>query len=169
MTKKKLDTTGISQDLEGVVSLFAKQDRQPAATQNPVPSTEEKSTSSLRDRKRPARNEAAKKSSNRDTKQPRHHETKQLSNHDAKQPIDQAEMVETIRSAVKQLGEKAATYRFTAGEKKALADIVYTYKSAGLKTSENEITRIAVNYLIEDYRRNGQMSLLATVLERLKS
>ncbi len=94
-----------------------------------------------------------------DTMIPRHHDTTVSSNQD--------EMIETIRKAVKSLGKEAATYRFTQEEKKALADIVYTYKMSGIKTSENEVTRTAINFLVEDYRENGSNSILARVLERL--
>jgi hypothetical protein len=47
--------------------------------------------------------------------------------------------------------------------------IKYTYKRQGIITSENEITRIATNYFIEDYRNNGEESLLAIILKRLNS
>lgn len=89
--------------------------------------------------------------------------------HDTTQPSYQDELVETIRKAVKQLGKEAATYRFTQQEKKSLTDIVYTYKVEGLRTSENEITRISINLLVEDYRKNGKNSILSRVLERLNA
>ena len=54
-------------------------------------------------------------------------------------------------------------------EKNLLADIEYTYKRQGIRTSENEITRIAINYFIEDYRQNGEQSLLAKLLKHLNS
>ncbi len=75
--------------------------------------------------------------------------------------------IEIIRKAVKELGKEAATYRFTQEEKRMLSDIVYSYKGRGIRTSENEITRIAINALVEDYRQNGENSTLARVLERL--
>jgi len=74
-----------------------------------------------------------------------------------------------VRRAVKRLGKEAATYRFTQEEKRALADIVYVYKGRGIKTSENEVTRISLNYLLEDYRQNGKDSLLAQIIERLNA
>lgn len=77
------------------------------------------------------------------------------------------ELMEELRKAVKQLGKEAATYRFTGQEKSALADIVYTYGRQGLRTSENEITRIAVNWLLMDYRENGGNSILARLLDSL--
>ncbi len=83
------------------------------------------------------------------------------------EPISLDIMIEKIRKTVKQLGKEAATYRFTVEEKKALTDIVYTYKSRGIRTSENEVARIALNWLIEDYHENGETSILARVLEKL--
>jgi hypothetical protein len=90
---------------------------------------------------------------------PRHHETTT--------PGGQDEVIERIRRAVRQPGKEDATYRFTDVEKKALADIVYTYSVGGVRTSQNEITRVAINSLLEDYRANGAGSVLAQVLERL--
>ena len=92
---------------------------------------------------------------------PRHRDTTTPSRQE-----DEA-VVETIRKAVRQLGKEDATYRFTAEEKKALADIVYSYGSGGIRTSQNEITRIAINWLLEDYREAGRASVLARVLDRL--
>ena len=87
--------------------------------------------------------------------------------HDTTIPLNQNEIIELIRKAVKHLGKEAATYRFTLEEKKALSDIVYSYKGSGIRTSENELTRIAINFLVEDYRNNGENSILAKVIERL--
>lgn len=101
------------------------------------------------------------KEEERDTTTPRHRDTTQPSYQDA--------TIETIRGAVKQLGKEAATHRFTQKEKKDLADIVYRYKGEGIRTSENEITRISINFLVEDYQRNGKDSILARVLERLNA
>ena len=41
------------------------------------------------------------------------------------------------------------------------------YKGQGIRTSENEITRIAINYLVENYKQDGENSILARVIERL--
>lgn len=87
--------------------------------------------------------------------------------HDTTQPNNDEIIIETIRKAVRHLGKEAATYRFTQEEKKALSDIVYTYKGRGVKTSENEITRTAINFLVEDYHQKGENSILSRVLERL--
>lgn len=98
---------------------------------------------------------------NDDTAIPRHHDTMVSAYPDT--------VIETIRKAVKQQGKEAATHRFTLEEKKLLRDAVYTYVAQGIRTSENEIARIAIHYLIADYHENNQMSVLAQVLERLNS
>ncbi len=98
--------------------------------------------------------------SNRDTTVSRQHVTTADSGDDS---------IEVVRKAVKLLGEKAATHRFTADEKDAIADIVYSLRKKGITTSENEITRIAINYLVWEYRQRKQESILAIVLERLNA
>jgi hypothetical protein len=79
------------------------------------------------------------------------------------------QMVEGIRKAVKRLGKEATFCRFTLEEKNVVGDIVYTYKRNGIRTSENEIIRIAVNWLIENYRADGRNSVLAQVLDKLNA
>jgi hypothetical protein len=104
-----------------------------------------------------------------DTVIPRHHATTTPSNHETMVPRNEQVIFEEVRKSVKQIGKEAATHRFTLDEKNLLADIEYTYKRQGIRTSENEITRIAINYFIEDYRNNGEESLLAKILKRLNS
>jgi hypothetical protein len=104
-----------------------------------------------------------------DTMTPRHHDTMQPSNHDTMTPQEDSEVFEEVRKSVKQIGKEAATHRFTLDEKNRLAEIEYTYKRQGIRTSENEITRIAINYFIEDYRKYGEQSILAKILKRLNS
>jgi hypothetical protein len=77
------------------------------------------------------------------------------------------ELVETIRKTVKVPGKEVSFIRLTPEEKGQIADIVYTYKRQGRKTTENEINRIAVNFIVEDYRANGSASILARVLDAL--
>ena len=105
----------------------------------------------------------------RDTVIPRHHDTAVPRNHDTTTPHGEYDIFEMVRKSVKQIGKEAATHRFTLEEKNLLADIEYTYKRQGIRTSENEITRIAINYFIEDYRKNGDQSILANILKRLNS
>jgi hypothetical protein len=78
-------------------------------------------------------------------------------------------MIETIRKAVKHPGKDVAFVRLTAEEKAELADVLYTYKRQGIKTSETELIRIGVSFLLNEYKQNGQASVLARVLEALQA
>lgn len=98
---------------------------------------------------------------------PQHHDTKQPRHHATVIPRYRDTTIETVRAAVKIFGKEAATHRFTLEEKKAIRDIVYAYESRGIRTGENEISRIGVNFLIEDYRQNGENSILHKVLTAL--
>jgi hypothetical protein len=100
-----------------------------------------------------------------DTMIPRHHDTTVPRNHETMIPREEQEVFEAVRKSVKQIGKEAATHRFTLDEKNLLADIEYTYKRQSIRTSENEITRIAINYFIEDYRNHCEESLLAKILK----
>lgn len=102
-----------------------------------------------------------------DTMTPRYHDTMQPRYHDTMTPRYDDVIVGLVRKAVKEFGKEAATHRFTETEKKELADLIYTYKNRGVKTSENEITRIAVNFILEDYKENGENSVLHKILMAL--
>jgi hypothetical protein len=88
-----------------------------------------------------------------------HQYTMPPSNHDTS--------IELIRKAVKSVGKEAATYRLTKKEKQELFEIIYAYRSQGTKISENEIARIAINYLIIDYKSNSMRCILQEVIEAL--
>jgi hypothetical protein len=99
------------------------------------------------------------KPGNHDTMTPRYHDTTVSRYHDT--------IIELVRKAVKELGKEAATHRFTLDEKKAIAELIFTYKNRGVRTSENEITRIAVNFIVKDYKENGKESVLDKTLRAL--
>ena len=103
----------------------------------------------------------------RDTTIPRNQEPMGPRHHDTTVSRYQEGLIETIRNAVKALGKEAATHRFTPEEKKAIADLIYTYRNKGLRTSENEVARIGVNFILQDYRENGEESILARTLKAL--
>lgn len=85
----------------------------------------------------------------------------------------QDDIVETIRKTVKQVGKDTLFVRLTPGEKHQVASVVYAlnemYRGESRKTSENEIGRIAVNFILEDYKANGKESILAKVLAALNA
>lgn len=76
-------------------------------------------------------------------------------------------LIAEIRRTVRAYGKEVSYVRLTPEEKSLLADITYTYKRQGVKTSENEMNRIAVNFLLLDYRVNGAASILTRVIEAL--
>ena len=108
-----------------------------------------------------------------DTTIPRHRDTTVSTmpprNEDTTVAHAEDDILDVVRKAVRQIGKEPATHRFTLDEKNSLADIEYTYRRQGIRTSENEITRIAINYFIQEYRKHGDSSLLAKVLKRLNS
>jgi len=94
-------------------------------------------------------------------------DTVQSSKHASMHAIMDESIIEFMRSAVKAVGKESATYRLTPEEKKALLELTFTYKVQGYKTSENELTRIAVNFILEDHKQNGRNSVLEKVLQAL--
>jgi hypothetical protein len=81
-----------------------------------------------------------------------------------------AESIESIRKIVKNPGKEEVLYvRLSKEEKDKLADVSYTYKRQGIRTSDNELVRVAINTLIEDYKANGERSLLAIIISSLHS
>jgi hypothetical protein len=113
----------------------------------------------------------AKKSRSRDAVVSSHHDTKVSTKtpryHDTAIPRNHDDMVDTVRRAVKSVGKEAATLRLSAEEKRRLSDIIYTYKRQGKRTSETELIRIALNYVLAEYEVDGEASLLARVLDAL--
>src|SRR5215211_1338232 len=82
---------------------------------------------------------------------------------------NQDSVIEVIRKSVRHVGKEITFVRLTPEEKAQLADIVYTYKRQGTRTSENEVARIGLNHLIEDYKANGETSILAKVMAALNA
>lgn len=85
----------------------------------------------------------------------------------------QDDIIETIRKTVKQVGKDTLFVRLTSDEKHQVTSVVYAinemYRGEGRKTSENEIGRIGLNFLLEDYKANGKGSILAKVLAALNA
>jgi hypothetical protein len=172
--KKKLDTSSITNELEG--SSFFKdreklstgraveaQESKTEPTNTPLPS---KSASKTRgERKKKDINEKTHKASSHDTTTPRYHDTMIPRHHEA----EELSILEEVRKAVKQIGKESATQRLTLEEKQQLRDIEYAYQRQGVITSGNEIIRIAINYVVREYKYNGENSILAKVLKELNS
>lgn len=155
--KKKIDTSAIVHELQGSVFFPPK----------PVEPPSDKNSPSHSQQNPPVVQQEA----SFDTVIPRHHDTTVSTTtpryQDTMIPKAEDDLLEMVRKAVKQVGKEAATQRLTIEEKQALDDIEYSYKRRGIKTSGNEIMRIATNYIIQDYRQNGENSIVAKVLKKL--
>jgi hypothetical protein len=163
--KKKLNVDSIQSELRGGSAFFPGY----KSADSPVPNEEPPMQAERVNMPPKEKKQTIKPQATRDTMIPRHHDTTASRYHDAMIPEQDSDIYEVVRKAVKQLGKEAATHRFTLAEKNLLADIEYTYKREGIRTSENEITRIAINYIVEDYQKNGEESILAKILKRLNS
>ncbi|SRR5579871_2884611 len=149
MAKKNLNPDGLLNELKGGSSFF------PTPQQAAAPIPQEQPFSST------------------DTVIPRHHDTNVdtvvSSSHNTVIPDTDEAMLEAVRKAVKQIGKEPATQRLTLEEKKALRAIEYTYGQQGIFTNGNEIIRIGMNFILKDFEKNGEQSILAKVLHRLNS
>ena len=84
--------------------------------------------------------------------------------------VDQGgNFIQTIRKTVREIGKESLFLRLTPEEKDQLRDIVYSFSKQRPKISENEIGRIALNYLLEDFKANGKNSILAKMIEALNA
>ena len=136
-------------------SMPQKTNRGTTLPSNTVPAKKEKSK--VEDHTGKAK--ATKQPSNRDTMTSRNPAITTSRHHDA--------IIEFIRKSVKVVGKEPSTHRLTPEEKKAITDIIYAYKKINIKTTENEIARIAINYLVYDYKENGENSILHQVINAL--
>jgi len=58
------------------------------------------------------------------------------------------------------------TFRYSQESLDALRDVVYELEvKRGLKTSRNDIMRLGLAWIVDDYRANGANSLLVAVLK----
>ena len=176
--KKKLNTENITNELEGASLFFTRPasplsdetaliEKQPSPViESPAPVQPQISNESTEITKKPEtiKQEQSKR---RDTTTPRYHDTTVSRYHDTTIPHIHGVTIDTVRKAVKEFGKEAATHRFTEAEKKGVADLIYTYKNQGIKTSENEIARISINFVMEDFRVNGENSVLYKIIKAL--
>lgn len=87
--------------------------------------------------------------------------------HDSNLSSDQTAMFAQIRKAVRARGTEQSIHRLSPQEKRDIKDIVYSYDIEGIRTSEVELTRIGLNFLIADHKEYGKGSILAKVLSSL--
>lgn len=164
MSKKRLNPQSLINELRGESSFFPVKET-PIEYSPLQPVTEE-----------PEKIDEAKQSqgknkevANDGTMIPWYHGTMQPLYHNNASSLPDDELIEFIRKAVKQLGKEPATQRLTLEEKRELKAIEFTYSQQEINTSGNEIIRIAMNYIFQDYKKNGENSILAKVLTKLNS
>jgi len=86
-------------------------------------------------------------------------------NHTVMKSSNYDNMVSTIYKSITEIGKEASTYRLSLNEKNELTRIIFSLRMCGLRISENEIVRIAINKLIlEQTKKNGE-GLLKRVLD----
>jgi hypothetical protein len=161
--KKRLNESGVLNELRGGSAFFRGDRRVDAGEESPT-APEGSEPERAQDR---GDNSGTTTPRGRDTTTPRNRAAEQPRRQGAATADSHGATLATVRRAVRQVGKEAATYRFTKDEKRALAEIVYTYRGLGVRTTENELTRIAVNFLIEEYRQQGERSVLAQALTLL--
>ena len=77
-------------------------------------------------------------------------------------------MIAAIAKAVREVGKEGCTYRLTQREKSALIEIIYHFRMRNCRLSENEIARIAINFLIEDFKMDDQTCLLKRIHDHMQ-
>lgn len=170
MSKKQLNTTAIRNELEGSSLFFTTPSSPPPVSPPPVEAISES---------RPEENSLPPVQPHVEHKDTKASETtikpahSKASTDASKLAKEQAETIEAVRKVVKLVGKEPLFLRLTPEEKREVSSIAYTfnelYSSGGRKTTENDIGRIAVNYLICEYRENGEQSILAKVLAALNA
>lgn len=78
-------------------------------------------------------------------------------------------MVAPIARSVREVGKEVCTYRLTQYEKTALVEIIYHFRMRNSRLSENEIARIAINILIEDFKTDKKDCMLSSIVEAMKA
>lgn len=92
-------------------------------------------------------------------------------------PTEQDSVIDVIHKAMRQSPSAAASYRLSPMEKKRLEVTIFELKMrsgrspelADLRSNENEVMRVAVNYILNDYGTNGDESVLVKALTSLRS
>ena len=145
--KKTLNTTGVMNELRGQSVFFPTQQAE-QLSQEPEPLQEAPTLPSIPNTmlaSEKARNDASKHAST----------------------LAVEADLGVIHKTLKFIGKEVLYVRLTQEEKNRVADIEYTYQRQGIKTSGNEIGRIALNVLLADYQANGEQSILAKMLAEL--
>jgi hypothetical protein len=99
----------------------------------------------------------------------RKHAIETPSKHTTMTPRYHDSMIAMITKSIRETGKEVCTYRLTQKEKTALVEIIYHFRMRNCKLSENEIARIAINFLIEDFRSDKKDCMLSSITEAMKA
>ena len=77
--------------------------------------------------------------------------------------------VVALQQNLKTIGKEIYYVRITPEEKARIEDVLHALKRRGMRTSANELGRIALNQLLADYEAQGEESMLIRVLSRMRA
>ena len=77
--------------------------------------------------------------------------------------------VDALQQNLKTIGKEIYYVRITPEEKARIEDVLHALKRRGMRTSANELGRIALNQLLADYEAQGEESMLIRVLSRMRA
>ncbi len=163
--KKHINTAEIMSELEGSVFFPPKIDKStPKQEAEKIENKEIASKPANKQTSIEVKKQVSSPASLQTSNQTSSHDSIDASKH-ASTIATQPDIIEIIRKIVKTPAKEEVLYvRLTKEEKNQLGDIEYTYGRQDIETSGNELGRIAVNFLIADYKANGKNSILAKVL-----
>jgi hypothetical protein len=155
-SKKRIDTSTIVNELRGASLFFRKEE--PSETQELKDASPLSSAGAESPIQKVQPKDESSSATTDDTTIPRHHDTVIPRHHDTtkvdvassiKRDLYDEELLGKVVAQVKLVGTVAATYRFTQEEKSRLGMAVFNLLSGGVRVSENELVRIALNFLLD--------------------
>lgn len=78
-------------------------------------------------------------------------------------PSDQS-VIEELQRALRAVGKEIFNVRIAPEEKRRVDAAVHAFKTSGVRTSANDLGRVALNYLLADHDSHGEQSILSRVL-----
>lgn len=84
-------------------------------------------------------------------------------------PTPSSDPLAEMQQTLKTIGKEIYYVRVTPDEKARIEDVLHALKRRGLRTSANELGRIALNQLLADYEDHGEESVLVRVLSRMRA
>jgi hypothetical protein len=110
---------------------------------------------------------------NKDTTSARHSERMRTTmtphKHATMTPRYHDSMTAMITKLIRETGKEVCTYRLTQKEKTALVEIIYHFRMRTFRLTENEIARIAINFIIEDFKADKKDCMLSSIVEAMKA